>query len=66
MMFESRIGRNKLNLGFNPYIEDFMFRRSYLSMVKLLAPEHSQEIEKQVHLLIEDDGKKQRSRKFVH
>ena len=55
-----------MNLGFNPYIEAFMFRRSYLSMVKLLAPEHSQEIEKQVHLLIEDDGKKQRNLKFVH
>ena len=55
-----------MNLGFNPYIEDFMFRRSYLSMVKLLAPEHYQKVEKEVHVFIKDDGKKQRSRKFVH
>lgn len=39
ILFESRYGRNKLNLGFNPYIRDFMFTRSYLSLARLLALE---------------------------
>jgi hypothetical protein len=37
ILFESRYGRNKLNIGFNPYIQDFMFNRSYISLVRLLA-----------------------------
>ncbi|KAL9110638.1 MAG: hypothetical protein Q9227_004815 [Pyrenula ochraceoflavens] len=37
MLFESRYGRSMMNLGFNPYIDDFMFNRSYKRMVRLLA-----------------------------
>ena len=37
MLFESRYGTDVLNLGFNPYIQDFMFNRSYVSLVKLMA-----------------------------
>jgi hypothetical protein len=37
MLFESRYMRIKLNIGFNPYIDDFMFNRSYLSLIRLLA-----------------------------
>lgn len=37
MLFESRYGTNKLNMGFNPYVQDFMFNRSYVSLVRLLA-----------------------------
>ena len=39
MLFESRYGTCKLNIGFNPYVRDFMFRRSYLSLVRMLAPQ---------------------------
>ena len=37
MLFESRYGRCVLNLGFNPYIQDFLFNRSYRRMLRLLA-----------------------------
>lgn len=38
ILFESRYRTDKLNIGFNPYVRDFMFNRSYLSMVRALAP----------------------------
>jgi len=37
MLFESRYGRCLLNVGFNPYFSDFLFNRSYKSIVRLLA-----------------------------
>lgn len=41
MLFEGRYGTDKLNIGFNPYAKDFMFNRSYLSIVRALAPQAS-------------------------
>ncbi|KAK0625880.1 hypothetical protein B0T14DRAFT_577070 [Immersiella caudata] len=37
MLFESRYGRCKLNVGFNPYHSDWLFNRSYKTIVSLLA-----------------------------
>ncbi len=37
ILFESRYGHIKLNLGFNPCISDVLFNWSYLSIVHLLA-----------------------------
>jgi hypothetical protein len=37
VLFESRYGRCKLNIGFNPYVRDWLFNMSYLSLVTLLA-----------------------------
>ena len=38
LSFESRYGFNKLNIGFDPTMNSFMFAKSYLSMVSVLAP----------------------------
>jgi hypothetical protein len=38
MPFESRLSSSKLNQGFNAYATDSMFKKSYLSLVTLLAP----------------------------
>ena len=39
ILFGSRDARNKMNMGFDPHIRDFMFKRSYLSLVELLEPQ---------------------------
>jgi hypothetical protein len=37
VLFESRYGRNKFNVGFDPFANDKMFVQSYLSLVRFLA-----------------------------
>jgi hypothetical protein len=39
VLFESRYGVSKLNVGFHPSATNFMFAQAYLSLVKCLAPE---------------------------
>jgi hypothetical protein len=36
MTLESRYDRSLLNIGFDPYIQDFLFNRSYLSLVRIM------------------------------
>jgi hypothetical protein len=56
ILFESRYGRNKLNLGFNPYIQDLMFNRSYMSLVRLLAgPAAAGAVQASVNALFPDN-----------
>jgi hypothetical protein len=39
VLFESRYGASKLNIGFHPSATNFMFAQAYLSLVNCLAPE---------------------------
>ena len=38
VIFESRYGNNKLNIGFNPFAVNNMFIQSYLSLIQFVAP----------------------------
>ena len=57
MLFEGRYGSDKLNIGFNPYVEDFMFNRSYLSMVRALAPDSAKEATAAIQKMFPDKSK---------
>ena len=37
VLFESRYGKNKFNVGFDPFANDKMFVQSYLSLIRFLA-----------------------------
>jgi len=43
ILFENRYGRCMLNVRFNPNFPDWLFNKSYISLVKLLASDQEAE-----------------------